>query len=594
MRVRQAVIMVGGQGTRLRPLTESCPKPILPVAGRPCIWYLMRSMARAGIEEIILACGYRPEMMEGALGDGSDLGIKISYSYESEPMGTGGALKLVEDRLDPVFLASNGDVFADIDLRAEIDRHLDSGAEVTVALASVPNPWEFGVARVADDGSILEFREGMKEGETFSDQINAGVYVADKNVLERIPAGRFCDFSKEIFPEIISSGGKLMGYPLDGIWMDVGRPSDYVKANLCMASREPGDSSSRISGGSSEGPVFVGEGAFAKDSDIDSAVLMGGAEVVGSRLRRAVVLSGSRIEGADVEDSIIGRGCRVCAGAVVRNSVLADGDVVGPGEKRDDGRKVRSDLFRRFDRVPDVHVAVPGFDVFLRVRARFHLQAPGIKHFHGVEAEVADHSQRGFEDVFPVPRRDVVVELLLHVAFAYVNAGPLLEEILFRLRASVIDDRIGGIGAFVPRFLEIHPDDVLVRLLVQREARPYVAESYQFPDLRIDHGEVVVHAPQHMDGEPDSVLFAVGRHWVASDHAHLLVFERFHEMEEGFVGPEDVVCVQHDDQSARFRVKISVYGGILPFPSVLDDEIDVFMLFLELADDVVGPIRASA
>ncbi len=403
MRVRQAVIMVGGQGTRLRPLTESCPKPILPVAGRPCIWYLMRSMARAGIEEIILACGYRSEMMEEALGDGSDLGIKISYSYESEPMGTGGALKLAENRLDPVFLASNGDVFADIDLKGEVNRHFGSGAEVTVALVPVPNPWEFGVARTADDGSILEFREGMKEGETFSDLINAGVYVVSRDALARIPAGRFCDFSKEIFPEIIASGGKLMGYPLEGVWMDVGRPSDYVRANLCMASREPGDSLSRISGGSASGPVFVGEGSFARDSHIDSAVIMGGSEVIGSRLRRVVVLGGSRIEGASIEDSIIGRGCRVCAGASVRNSVLADGDAVGPGETRDDGRKVRSELFRRADRVPDVHVAVPVFDVFFGVRAGFHLQAADIKHLKGMESQVADRSEQGFENVFPVP-----------------------------------------------------------------------------------------------------------------------------------------------------------------------------------------------
>ena len=120
MKVRQAVVMVGGMGTRLRPLTENRPKPMLPVADRPCIWYLMRSLARAGIEEVILACGYKPGMME-ALGDGSDLGIKIFYSYEDEPLGTAGAIKNVEGRLDDVFVAANGDVFADIDVREEID-----------------------------------------------------------------------------------------------------------------------------------------------------------------------------------------------------------------------------------------------------------------------------------------------------------------------------------------------------------------------------------------------------------------------------------------------------------------------------------------
>ena len=139
MKVRQAVVMVGGQGTRLRPLTENRPKPVLPVAGKPCIWYLLRSMADAGIEEIFLACGYRPEMISEALGDGSDLGVRLVYSYEKSPMGTGGALKLLESRLDPVFLAANGDVFADIDITGQIGRHFSSGADV-IRLGVIPTP----------------------------------------------------------------------------------------------------------------------------------------------------------------------------------------------------------------------------------------------------------------------------------------------------------------------------------------------------------------------------------------------------------------------------------------------------------------------
>ena len=131
--------MVGGKGTRLMPLTETKPKPILSVVDKPCIWYLIRSLARAGIEEVILACGYKPGMME-ELGDGSDLGIRIRYAYEDEPMGTAGAMKLLEDQLDDTFVASNGDVFADIDVAEEIGVHQDTDAKITIALTPVTTP----------------------------------------------------------------------------------------------------------------------------------------------------------------------------------------------------------------------------------------------------------------------------------------------------------------------------------------------------------------------------------------------------------------------------------------------------------------------
>ncbi len=339
MKVRQAVIMVGGKGTRLRPLTETCPKPILPVAGKPCIWYLMRSMARAGVEEIILACGYRSGMMSQALGDGSDIGVRIRYTYEDEPMGTGGALKLIEDQLDPVFIASNGDVFADIDLKGEVERHFESGADVTVALTPVPNPWEFGVARIADDGSILEFKEGLKPDQVFSNLINAGVYVVDKRVMAGIPEGQFYDFSKELFPKIIAEGGKLMSFPLSGIWMDVGRPSDYVKANLCVASGNPTNKGA-VKGGAVSGKSYVGDGAVISDSVLIDAVVMDGALVERSRLTRVVVLPGCTIRGATIDDSIIGAGCMINEGAAVSNSVLGDRETVEIGETRDDGRDV--------------------------------------------------------------------------------------------------------------------------------------------------------------------------------------------------------------------------------------------------------------
>jgi Nucleoside-diphosphate-sugar pyrophosphorylase involved in lipopolysaccharide biosynthesis/translation initiation factor 2B, gamma/epsilon subunits (eIF-2Bgamma/eIF-2Bepsilon) len=186
-KVRQAVIMVGGKGTRLRPLTDTCPKPILPVLDRPCLDYLVESLAKGGVEEIILACGYRSEQVPLAIGDGSDRNISIEYSYEDVPMGTAGAIKILEDRLDDVFIGVNGDMFAEIDVKKQIDEHFSSGACITIALTPVENPCEFGIARVDETGRILEFKEKPKPEEVFSNLINAGLYVVNKDVMKLVP-----------------------------------------------------------------------------------------------------------------------------------------------------------------------------------------------------------------------------------------------------------------------------------------------------------------------------------------------------------------------------------------------------------------------
>lgn len=339
-KVRQAVVMVGGKGTRLLPLTETRPKIILPVAGRPCLWYLLRSLARAGIEEVILACGYKSEQMRDAIGDGSDLGISIVYSYEDEPLGTGGAMKLVEDRLDDVFVAANGDVFASIDVAAEISEHMESGASVTISLTPVENPCEFGIARVMDDGRITEFKEKPKPEEVFSNLINAGVYVINRSVLDYVPKGEFFDFSKDLVPRLMADGYRIQGYQVSGIWMDVGRPHDLLGANLAVAESEFGDVEWDVQGSEVEGRFFMGEGASVKDSSVRDSVVLAGSSVRGSDLDRALVMDGCVVEGAKVVDSILGAGCRIGEGAKVSNAVLADGTVVAPGEVLDGGRRV--------------------------------------------------------------------------------------------------------------------------------------------------------------------------------------------------------------------------------------------------------------
>ncbi len=340
MSVRQAVVMVGGKGTRLLPLTETRPKIILPVADRPCLWYLLRSLAMGGIKEVILACGYKSELMRRTIGDGSDLGLSIEYSYEDEPLGTGGAMKLVEDRLDDTFVAANGDVFASIDVSGEIEIHQRTGAAVSIALTPVENPCEFGIARVDDEMRITEFKEKPKPEEVFSNLINAGVYVLQKDVLADVPKNTFYDFSKDLVPRLMSEGRRIQGYQVDGIWMDVGRPRDLLRANLAIADAEYADRDWKAPGCALDGSIYMGPGASAHGSRLTDTVILSQASVRSSNLNRVLVMDGCEINGADLTNVILGEGCRVGKGAKVSNSVLADGTVVKPGEVLDQGRSV--------------------------------------------------------------------------------------------------------------------------------------------------------------------------------------------------------------------------------------------------------------
>ena len=332
--------MVGGMGTRLRPLTENKPKPMLSVADKPCIWYLIRSLARAGIEEVILACGYKPGMME-SLGDGSDLGTKIVYSYEKEPLGTAGAIRNVLPRLDEVFVAANGDVFADIDVKKEIEEHFASKATVTIALTPVENPCEFGIARVDDEGRILEFKEKPKPEEVFSNLINAGIYVVDRSCIDLVPENSFYDFSKDLVKVLMERGDRIQSYRLNGVWMDVGRPHDLLEANLAVADREyrlkQYDSAVECC---TKGEFYLGPGSSAGNSTAVKTVISKGSKVTDSNLNRVLILKDCVVEGARITNSILGDGCRVRRGAEITNAVLADNTVVGEGERIDGDRVV--------------------------------------------------------------------------------------------------------------------------------------------------------------------------------------------------------------------------------------------------------------
>ena len=333
--VRQAVIMVGGKGTRLLPLTLTRPKPAMPVLDKPFLKYLIESMADAGIEEIFLACGYKSDVLAHAIGDGSDMGVRIIYSDEDTPLGTGGAIKRLEDRLDPVFLAANGDTLTSVDIAAQIREHFESGAAVTDSLSEVDDPSQAGVVRIDGDGRILEFQDKPKREEACSNLVNSGVYVVDKKVLEYIPNDTFYDFSKDLFPLLIEKGERLQGHMAKGVWVDIGRPHDLIRMNLVMADRlyRGHDWSDSAEDSVLDGTVYLGDGTVVRSSKVSESVISKGCDVRSSYLSGTFVMGACRIDGARVENSILGEGCVLKKGCLVVDSVLKDGTVVDENRK---------------------------------------------------------------------------------------------------------------------------------------------------------------------------------------------------------------------------------------------------------------------
>ena len=338
-KVRQAVVMVGGKGTRLRPLTNERPKPMLPVLDRPCLSYLITSLAKGGIEEVFLACGYRPEKMASVIGNGTAEGISIEYSYEDPPAGTAGAIKLLEDKLDDTFVACNGDVFADIDLKAEIDEHKRTNASLTISLTPVANPCEFGIARLDANNRILEFKEKPKPEEVFSNLVNAGVYVIEKEIMQYVPKDKMYDFSKDLTPKIMDLGYRVQGHMLNGMWMDVGRPKDLFESNILMAERLFANKEwDDVYDSKITKPFYLGAGGKVSGSNIMSSVISKGSVIENANISRSLIMADCRISGAAITGSILGERCTVKKGASITNAVLADGTIVAEGEIIENGR----------------------------------------------------------------------------------------------------------------------------------------------------------------------------------------------------------------------------------------------------------------
>jgi mannose-1-phosphate guanylyltransferase len=327
----QALILAGGEGTRLRPLTSSIPKPVVPLAGRPFISYMIEWLRRHGVDEAILSCGFMADGVRTVLGDGDELGVRLRYVEEPTPLGTGGALKLAEDLLEERFLMLNGDQLTDIDLTAQLRQHERTGARATLALIAVEDPSTYGLVRRRDDLSVSGFLEKPNAEEIDTNLVNAGVYILERSVLDDMAAaGTRISIERDVFPQLVDHG--LFGYEASGYWMDIGTPPRYLQATYDILDGEIMTEIGRAlaasggvlwegadgagAGGSVHAPAVIGSGC----------VIAAGATVAGRTVLGAGVTLGP---GAHVDSSVLLDGVRIGAGSRISRSILGPDAQVG-------------------------------------------------------------------------------------------------------------------------------------------------------------------------------------------------------------------------------------------------------------------------
>jgi mannose-1-phosphate guanylyltransferase len=323
-----AIVLVGGMGTRLRPLTLSAPKPMLPTAGLPFLTHLLSRIADAGIEHVVLGTSYKAGVFESEFGDGSKLGLQIDYVVEDEPLGTGGGIANVSEKLrHDTALVFNGDVLSGADLTALLDSHETNGADVTLHLVRVGDPRAFGCVPTDSEGVVTAFLEKTQDPPT--DQINAGCYVFKREVIDRIPKGRALSVEREVFPGLLSDGLRVCGYVDSTYWRDMGTPDDFVRGSADLVR---GIAPSPALAGQ-RGEKLVHDGAAVAPGAllIGGTVVGRGAEIgAGARLDGAVIFDGACVAaGAVIERSIIGFGARIGPRALIRDGVIGDGADIG-------------------------------------------------------------------------------------------------------------------------------------------------------------------------------------------------------------------------------------------------------------------------
>ncbi len=322
----KAVILAGGVGTRLKPLTYKRPKPLIPIAGEPCIDYVIKSLVSAGFKRIVVTTGYMSDTLIKSIGDGKKFGASILYAFEETPAGTAGAVKNVSEFLDKTFVVASGDVLADVDIKALYDYHRKKNAIATMALTEVENPKEFGIVGLDENQRIIKFKEKPKEEEVFSNLINAGIYILEPEVLDFIPENQMFDFSKNVFPKLLEKNIPIFGAPISGLWMDIGRPQDLLKATFEVVERNGKEIS--IDGVNTRGKIIVGD-AISLESNLTiiGPCYLGNKTEIGrnSVLERACIYDGVKIDrGVKIRDSIIMSGSSLGWRTEVVNSIVSN------------------------------------------------------------------------------------------------------------------------------------------------------------------------------------------------------------------------------------------------------------------------------
>ncbi|MGH2753951.1 MAG: sugar phosphate nucleotidyltransferase [Actinomycetota bacterium] len=343
----QAVIMAGGEGSRLRPLTGNMPKPMLPVANRPLMEHIILLLKRHGITDVVATVQFLSSVIRNYFGDGSDLGITLSYATEDVPLGTAGSVLGAEDLLSGTFLVISGDALTDLDLDEVIDFHRERGAAATLVLKRMKDPLEFGIVMTGEDGRIERFLEKPTWGQVFSDTINTGIYVLEPEVLDLIPPDQPHDFSSELFPTMLDKGLPLFGFVTDSYWTDVGNTDAYLQANRDVLARRV---EVEIPGFELRPGVIVGEDVeVAPTARIEGPAILGSNARVGegavvgpyavlgtnclisddARVTQGIVLDRGHLETfAQLRGGVLGRGSTLEKGSVLEEGAVCGDDVV--------------------------------------------------------------------------------------------------------------------------------------------------------------------------------------------------------------------------------------------------------------------------
>lgn len=356
----KAVILVGGLGTRLRPLTCNTPKPMIPIVNRPFIEHMLIRLRDQGIDEIILAVQYLAEQFEATLGDGSQLGIKLHIMPEPEPRGTAGAVKNVEYLLDDTCFVFNGDVMTDLDLQAMLAFHREKGSKATISLTPVDDPTQFGLVETDNDYQIKRFLEKPRAEDVTTNLINAGTYVIEPGIFRYVPPDQFYMFERGLFPVLLQTGDPMYGYFSRAYWSDIGKPQTYLEVNHDIligrvAYDIPGEEiSSRVwaqgevsihSSAQIIGPVLFGAGVrVARGARIIGPTVVGPqCEIATDSLIENTVLWENNVveEGATLRSCVVGRGNRIGARSFITGgSIISDECSLGAENRLDRGVKL--------------------------------------------------------------------------------------------------------------------------------------------------------------------------------------------------------------------------------------------------------------